>query len=212
MTNNPNDVRVSRVGAAGKYDEVLKPFMRMMENELHANAGKGDRSGWLKMSAETCLLEIYYHQGKLQKAVKDGDGDRIVEYAADVANLAMMLTDICGALNLFAAAQPADQQGEPVAWRGCNADGEVVTDWIDGSPPRRMVDLSGNQDAFDKIELVYAQPATAKVDEKAEFEQWADRHFASADYSCNYAGVYLKDWMRHSFASWQARAKLNTKQ
>lgn len=97
--------QVLKVGDAGKYDEVLKPFLAMMEKELHANAGKGDRPGWLGMSAAECLLEIYYHLGKLQKAVKDGDGDGICEYAADVANMSMMLTDICGALNLFAAGQ-----------------------------------------------------------------------------------------------------------
>ncbi len=92
-----------------KYDEVLKPFVLMMEKELRANAGKGDRPGWLAMSADTCLLEIYYHISKLQKAVKDGNGDAICEYAADVANMSMMLVDICGGLALAAdgASQPA---------------------------------------------------------------------------------------------------------
>jgi|SRR5690606_12193471 len=83
-----------------KYDEVLKPFVARMEAELHANAGKGDRPGWLAMSAWDCLLEIYYHTGKLQKAVKDGNGDLIAEYSADVANMAMMVADICGALHM----------------------------------------------------------------------------------------------------------------
>ncbi|EJM92436.1 hypothetical protein [Pseudomonas sp. GM67] len=81
-----------------KYDDVLNPFIQMMEKELHANAGKGDRPGWLSMSSDTCLLEIYYHLSKLQKAVKDGNGDGICEYAADVANMSMMLVDICGGL------------------------------------------------------------------------------------------------------------------
>ncbi len=83
-----------------KYEEVLIPFIRMMEKELHANSGKGDRPGWLAMSADTCLLEIYYHLSKLQKSVKDGNGDGIREYAADVANMSMMLVDICGGLAL----------------------------------------------------------------------------------------------------------------
>lgn len=82
----------------GKYDEVLRPFLVHMELELHANAGKGDRPGWLAMDAETCLLEIYYHVAKLQKAVRNSDGDRIKENTADVANMAMMLLDICGGL------------------------------------------------------------------------------------------------------------------
>lgn len=58
---------------------------------------------------------------------------------------------------------PASQlqpQGEPVAWRGMNAYGEVVTDWVDGRPPDSMVDLCGNAAMYDGIELAYAeQPA-----------------------------------------------------
>lgn len=94
-----------------KYDEVLKPFVKMMEAELHANAGKGDRPGWLSMSANTCLLEIYYHLSKLQKSVKDGNGDGICEYAADVANMSMMLVDICGGLALNAPSHSDEPNG-----------------------------------------------------------------------------------------------------
>lgn len=162
MTNKPNSgtVSVSHVGSVGKYDEVLKPFMGMMEKELHANSGKGDRPGWLSMSADTCMLEIYYHLGKLQKAVKDGNGDGICEFAADVANLSMMLTDICGALNLFAAAQPADQQGEPVAWMAMNRHGypdKCLPSDPEGFPVYR-----------------HAQPATAKavLDDVFDESQW----------------------------------------
>ncbi|SDJ40472.1 hypothetical protein [Pseudomonas abietaniphila] len=43
--------------------------------------------------------------------------------------------------------------------------------------------------------------------EEAEFSAWADRHFASADYRQTSAGVFIQDWMRHSFAAWQARGK-----
>ncbi|WP_330208976.1 hypothetical protein [Pseudomonas sp. Z13] len=83
---------------AQKYDDTLLPFVALMRKELHANAGKGDRPGWLGMSSDTCLLEIIYHFGKLQKAVKKGDADGMAEYAADVANMCMMILDICGAL------------------------------------------------------------------------------------------------------------------
>lgn len=82
----------------GKYDDVLLPFLKSMEHELHANTGKGDRPGWLQMDRKTALLEIYYHLGKLQKATKDNDAAGIVEYAADVANMSMMLVDVCGLL------------------------------------------------------------------------------------------------------------------
>jgi hypothetical protein len=84
--------------APEKYDDTLMPFLKMMRNELHANAGKGDRPAWLQMTPGECLLEIYYHLGKLQKGVKDNDRLWIKEYTADVANMAMMLADICGVL------------------------------------------------------------------------------------------------------------------
>lgn len=43
--------------------------------------------------------------------------------------------------------------------------------------------------------------------EESEFKAWAEKHFASPDYSQTSAGVYIKDWMRHSFAAWQARSR-----
>lgn len=82
----------------GKYGEVLRPFIQYMEAELHANAGKGDRPGWLSMTKDQAMLEIYYHTAKLQKAVKDNDIDLIREYSADVANMSMMMLDVCGGL------------------------------------------------------------------------------------------------------------------
>jgi hypothetical protein len=80
---------------AGKYSAFLTPFVEQMEYELHANSGKGDRAGWLQMSPQQCLLEIYYHLGKLQKATKKSDIRGIIEYSADVANMCMMHADIC---------------------------------------------------------------------------------------------------------------------
>lgn len=96
---------------AGKYDDVLRPFMAMMEAELHANCGKGDRPGWLQMTPQTALLEIYYHVSKLQKAVKNNGHDAIREYSADVANMAMMLLDVCVGIQPLATPSPA--QAEP---------------------------------------------------------------------------------------------------
>ncbi|MDU9415191.1 hypothetical protein [Pseudomonas sp. zfem005] len=92
-----------------KYAEVLLPFLKLMETELHANAGKGDRPGWLAMDRKTALLEIFYHLSKLQKALKVGNNDGIREHAADTANMCMMLVDICG---LLTASDPtaAEQQ------------------------------------------------------------------------------------------------------
>lgn len=95
--------------ATGKYVEFLSPFVGLMEKELHANSSKGDRPAWLAMSADTCMLEVFYHVGKLQKAVRDSRGDAMQEHAADTANLCMMMLDICGALPVYnrAPQQPA---------------------------------------------------------------------------------------------------------
>lgn len=82
----------------GKYSNVLAPFVALMDLELHANADKGDRPGWLTMTPDVAMLEIYYHVAKLQKAVRGGDISSIREHAADVANMAMMALDVCGGL------------------------------------------------------------------------------------------------------------------
>jgi len=83
---------------AEKYDDVLVPFVSLMRKELHANSRKGDRPGWLAMDANTALLEVYWHVAKLSAAVKNNDGPAIMEHSADVANMAMMVLDICGGL------------------------------------------------------------------------------------------------------------------
>jgi hypothetical protein len=109
--------------APQKYDDVLLPFLSMMRAELHANAGKGDRPGWLAMDVKTALLEIFYHIGKLQKAAKKGDRDGIREYSADVANMSMMLADICGALPGYQAqTAPQPELVMPVALGPVSAD------------------------------------------------------------------------------------------
>lgn len=83
---------------AEKYDDVLAPFLTLMRRELHANSRKGDRPGWLAMDANTLLLDVYWHAAKLSAAVKHNDGPAIQEHSADVANMAMMVLDVCGGL------------------------------------------------------------------------------------------------------------------
>lgn len=91
--------QAARSTTLGKYADVLTPFVAAMEAELHANSAKGDRPGWLSMSREVALLEIYWHTAKLSAAVKNNDAALIREYCADVANMAMMLLDVCGGLD-----------------------------------------------------------------------------------------------------------------
>ena len=107
---------VTSAAPAGKYDEVLVPFMSLMERELHANADKGDRPGWLAMTFDQLMLEIYYHAAKLQKALRDDASYNVGEHAADVANLSMMVADRYGLLALQSAILPAAPV--PVAGKG----------------------------------------------------------------------------------------------
>jgi len=101
-------------------EEVLRWFVLAMQEELAANAGKGDRPGWLSMSPREVLAEVQHHYVKLHAAVVEFDrwencqeprplpwvgavtADLLIaairEYAADVANMAMMAADRCGAL------------------------------------------------------------------------------------------------------------------
>lgn len=101
-----------------KYDDTLMPFLALMRRELHANSGKGDRPGWRRMSPEVALLEIYWHTAKLSAAVKNNDGPAIEEHSADVANMAMMLLDVCDGLTPVvehaAAPAPAQQERKPM--------------------------------------------------------------------------------------------------
>ena len=78
-----------------------------MRRELHANRHKGDRPEWLKMTASTALEEIAHHFNKLDEAVGSRDNPQIQEYAADIANICMMLLDICGVLAFVEQPAPA---------------------------------------------------------------------------------------------------------
>lgn len=110
LATQPRSMHVPDGPLTGKYADVLVPFVSLMERELHANAGKGDRPGWLSMSPATAVLEVHHHVAKLQKAVLNGDVPGVREYAADVANMSMMAVDVCGAL-IDAAPAPGKERG-----------------------------------------------------------------------------------------------------
>ena len=80
------------------YKKITDLFQEEMISQLAANKRKGDRAGWLSCEAMQLVLEMYYHTGKLQEAVKNNDLDLIREYSADVANISMMVLDKCGGL------------------------------------------------------------------------------------------------------------------
>ena len=75
------------------YTEITTLFQKEMVEQLAANKRKGDRAGWLSCEPMQLVLEMYYHTGKLQEAIKNNDTNLIREYSADVANIAMMVLD-----------------------------------------------------------------------------------------------------------------------
>lgn len=76
-----------------RYPEVA-PFVDKMYEELWANRTKGDQAGWRAMSLREAWQEIAWHLGKLTVATKENDEPLMRELLADVANGAMMMTDI----------------------------------------------------------------------------------------------------------------------
>ncbi|SED11485.1 hypothetical protein SAMN05216178_6291 [Pseudomonas saponiphila] len=97
----------------GAYGDTLRPFLALMVRELKANSHKGDRDGWLRMTAATAFNEITHHQDKLGEALSALDYPQISEYAADVANCCMMLLDVMGLLS--ASAEPTTPKTLPRA-------------------------------------------------------------------------------------------------
>lgn len=110
----------ARVAEPEKYDDVLLPFLALMRAELHANAHKGDRPGWLQMDSKNAILEVFYHMGKLHQAVHRNETAAIKEYAADFANMCMMLLDVRACLD--AAAAP--NAPKPAEWYDVAGDDE----------------------------------------------------------------------------------------
>uniref|UniRef100_A0AAU6W327 Uncharacterized protein n=1 Tax=Pseudomonas phage Touem01 TaxID=3138548 RepID=A0AAU6W327_9VIRU len=111
-------------------------------------------------------------------------------------------------------AQPADQQGEPFAWA------RIYTGFNDhadaDSKGFQVVAFHQNPNAPEletHIPLYrHAQPATAKVDERAEFEAWHNIRYPMHSMLlsfCERTGGYSYISRRVMFELWQARAKLN---
>lgn len=71
-------------------------FFRRMDKELQCNASKGDWKAW-KPDRMTCLEELNHHLRKLGRAIRLNDHDRVSEFAADLANVAMKTAEVHGA-------------------------------------------------------------------------------------------------------------------
>jgi hypothetical protein len=87
-----------------EHDAPFAAFVQAMADELRANAHKGDRAGWLMMSEREAVSEVLYHAAKLAYAARKHrhertHGDDVLEFAADVANCALMVADVCRVLH-----------------------------------------------------------------------------------------------------------------
>lgn len=78
--------------------EVLA-FAQAMENQLRANDHKG---GWKGCDYAWLFGRLLEEVKELEREVTR-DGEHILSEAADVANFAMMIADVCGALRADAA-------------------------------------------------------------------------------------------------------------
>lgn len=107
--------------------DVDAPFMRealfaeAMAHELAMNAWKGE---WRRTKKLALAEDLVYHALKLVLAVEHEDEPRILEFAADTGNLAMMVCDVTEVLRpgLFddRDAQQRQEAGkyDPPAYRG----------------------------------------------------------------------------------------------
>ena len=133
---------------ATRRDEVeqLDKFVHEMRRELAANADKGDRPGWLTMTPAQAVAEVLYHAGKLSVAVRQSQRapdprlqlglEEVREYAADVANCALMVADIMGVLG---GVDQADTPAEALLRRVH----ESPDGWVSGLPWELREDIAG---------------------------------------------------------------------
>jgi hypothetical protein len=90
---NPENPKVIRETARFASLE----FFRRMDKELQIYAcRKGSWLAW-KPDRATCMAELNYHLAKLGRAIQLNDKERVAEFCADLANVAMKTAEIHGA-------------------------------------------------------------------------------------------------------------------
>lgn len=89
--------RIAALPAQPQAPAALSPeiaaFALDMQRELDANAHKGQPGSWRECSPEWLWNDTMYHAAKMIYAMKHGEADKVSEFAADVANMAMMTRD-----------------------------------------------------------------------------------------------------------------------
>ncbi|MFY0655437.1 MAG: hypothetical protein JXR12_01535 [Neptunomonas phycophila] len=70
-------------------------FIQRMETELQNNAHQGDWNKWTPTPGQG-VDEILHHLEKLKAALVGANPDQVSEYTADIANIAMRISDTHG--------------------------------------------------------------------------------------------------------------------
>lgn len=74
---------------------IVRHFAGLMEERLVANEHRG---GWKREHPQTLLQGMFECSRHLETAVGRTDTREVARHAANVANYAMMVADVCGAL------------------------------------------------------------------------------------------------------------------
>ena len=80
-------------GLGEEVSPEISRFAQIMQRELDANAHKGESGTWALCAPEILWNDLMYHAAKMIYAMKHGESERVEEFAADVANMAMMTLD-----------------------------------------------------------------------------------------------------------------------
>lgn len=79
----------------------VQRFAELMELRLRANDHK---PGWKQDILPALFRRLQQEAAELDGAIDFGTADEIAREAADVANFAMMIADVCGALEVIVTA------------------------------------------------------------------------------------------------------------
>jgi NTP pyrophosphatase (non-canonical NTP hydrolase) len=75
-------------------EPVVVEFTRAMLRKLWENRHKGNRTGWMAASPDELFERLVEEVNELKQAMEDCDSrSEIINEAADVANMAMMVAD-----------------------------------------------------------------------------------------------------------------------
>ncbi len=78
------------------YSGVRSAFVSRMRNELEANEPRKGPWGRWWPNRQALKSEMSHHVAKLFRALNEGDVDRVSEYSADIANIAMKADEVFG--------------------------------------------------------------------------------------------------------------------